>query len=295
MAEPETESSERDHGELIMARKLEAGNPLYDSMAWFPIPHVERRSLGYRALKRQIKLNLIAFADKYLNLYTPVADLGHPIALIRRLGLDCRGVIHVGANTGQEMESYRFAGLQSVVYIEPIPDVFMKLQRRIAGDSRHHAIKALCTEREGDDVDFYIASNDGQSSSIFEFGSHAEQHPDVTYRSKLRLQTTTLDHIIFDTPGIQPELLDCLVLDVQGAEANVLLGGERTLALCQFVFTEISEGGVYKGDVPFEEIIAMLKVHGFSLKCLDINRHGWGNAFFVKANPSRDFRPTRVG
>jgi len=252
-------------------------------------------SLGNQTLRRQIKISLIALARKYLNLYPLVADLGQPIQLIRRLGLDCRGVIHVGANDGQEMESYLSAGLESVVYIEPIPDVFMELQKRIAGDPRNRAINALCTEREGDEVDFYIASNGGHSSSIFEFGSHAERHPDVTYQSKLRLRTTTLDHIIFNTPGIRPELLDCLVLDVQGAEANVLSGGERTLALCQFVFTEISEGGLYKGDVPFEEIIAMLKGHGFLLKCLDINRHGWGNAFFVNPSRSRDFKLTPGG
>lgn len=251
-------------------------------------------SLGYGSLKWQIKLRLIALAHKFLDVYPPVADLGHPIELIRRLGLDCRGVIHVGANTGQEMRSYRSAGLESVIYIEPIPDVFRKLQRRIARDPRHRAINALCAEREGDEVTFYIASNGGQSSSIFEFGSHSELYPDVNYQSKLRLRTTTLDAIIFGTPGIRPELLDCLVIDVQGAEANVLLGGERTLSLCQFVFTEISEGGLYKGDVPFEKIIELLKGHGFVLKCLDINRDGWGNAFFVNPDRSKGVRPSRV-
>ena len=245
--------------------------------------------VGNRTLKSEIKQRFRRFACKYLDLYSDppvaVADLGHPLGLIKRLGLHCHGIIHVGANVGQEFESYRSAGLQSVLYIEPIPDVYTKLQKRISVDSRHRAINALCTEREGDEVDFHIASNGGQSSSIFQFGFHAERHPDVTYHAKLRLRTTTLDRIIFGTPGIRPELLDCLVLDVQGAEAIILLGGKRTLGLCQFVFAEVNEGGLYEGDVPYEKIIVdLLKEHGFLLKCLDINSDGWGNAFFV--NPS---------
>jgi FkbM family methyltransferase len=246
--------------------------------------------MAFQAVKRRIKQELTTLARRHLGLYldppTVVSDLGHPLGLIKRLGLECRGVIHVGANLGQEFDSYRRAALESVIYIEPIPEIFARLRTRISIDSRHLAINALCTDRDGDEVEFHVASNDGQSSSIFELGSHADRHPDVNYISTLRLQTTTLDRIIFETPAIRPELLDCLVLDVQGAEAKVFAGGQRTLGLCRFVFAEVSEGGLYRGDVPFEEIISILKGHGFVLRSLDINRDGWGNAFLVKPEPS---------
>ena len=112
---------------------------------------------------------------------------------------------------------------------------------------------------------------------------HAERHPQVRYVSTLRLRTSTLDRIVFETPSLDYRLLDCLVLDVQGAEAKVLAGAKRTLGLCRFVFVEVSEGGIYKGDMPKEAIFDMLKVEGFVLKSLDINWAGWGNAFLVKA------------
>jgi FkbM family methyltransferase len=211
-----------------------------------------------------------------------VSALGHPLGLIKRLGQQCHGVIHVGANIGQEFDSYCRAGLASVVYIEPIPELFAKLKQRVSLAAGHHAVQALCTESEGEEVAFYVASNNGESSSIFPFGSHADRHPHVTYQATLRLRTTTLDRIVFETPGIRHDLLDCLVIDVQGAEAKVLAGGTRTLQLCRFVFVEISEGGLYRGDAPFQEIILMLTRAGFLLKSLDLNRHGWGNAFFVK-------------
>jgi len=243
-------------------------------------------AMVFGTAKHRMRQRLTTLACRHLDLYRDppmtVSQMGHPLWLIERLGLECRGVIHVGANLGQEFDSYRRAGLASVIYIEPIPDVFAELQRRVSVDPRHIAVNALCADTDDTDVDFFIASNHGQSSSIFEFGWHAEQHPRVTYRSKLRLRTSTLDRIIFETPTIRRELLDCLVLDVQGAEAKVLAGSERTLGLCRFVFAEINEGGLYKGDVPFEDIISILKGHGFRLSSLDINRHGWGNAFFMR-------------
>jgi FkbM family methyltransferase len=238
-------------------------------------------------LKTAIKRRLTRLACRYLQLYTDppqlVSDMGNPIGLIKLLGLECRSVIHVGANIGQEFESYRRAGLESAVYVEPIPEIFAKLQARVSVDKRHHAINALCTDRVGDEVEFHVASNNGESSSILELGSHAVKHPEVGYVRTLKLRTTTLDHLIFETPSLDPRPFDCLVLDVQGAEAKVLAGAEQTLRQCRFVFAEVNDGGLYKGDATSEEIINMLKVRGFVLRSLDINRYGWGNAFFVKA------------
>lgn len=231
-------------------------------------------------------MQLTRLACRHLDVYPDppkrISELGHPLGLIREFGLRCRGVIHVGANRGEEFDAYRMAGLESVIYVEPIPEVFAQLEKRISADRRHHAINALCTDRDGDNVDFHVASNGGHSSSIFEFGTHAARLPHVQYVSTLRLRTTTLDRIVFDTPAIDPRPLDCLVMDVQGAEAKVLAGGKRTLAQCRFVFTEVGEGGLYKGDGPAEEIITLLKAEGFALKSLDIHYAGWGNAFFVK-------------
>ncbi|MGH7072969.1 MAG: FkbM family methyltransferase [Stellaceae bacterium] len=230
-------------------------------------------------------------ACRRLGLYTErvqtVNNLTDPVDMVRRLDLTCRGVIHVGAHIGQEFEDYRRDGLESVVYVEPIPEVFEKLKERVSVDSRFHPIQALCTDRDGDEVDFHVSSNNGGSSSIFPLGSHAIYYPRVTYVSTLRLRTTTLDSLIFNTPGLDPTPFDYLVMDVQGAEAKVLKGATRTLRQCRFVFAEVSEGGLYDGDVPFEGIMALLKEHGFRLKAIDLNKLDWGNAFFVKTDPNQ--------
>ena len=52
------------------------------------------------------------------------------------------GLVHVGANTGQERDLYESYGLE-VIWIEPIPDVFAELQENIKGHPRQSAYQEL--------------------------------------------------------------------------------------------------------------------------------------------------------
>jgi FkbM family methyltransferase len=237
------------------------------------------------AVKRFAKRRLIGLASRYLDMHVDpprsIVELSHPLGLLRGLGVHCSGVIHVGANNGQEFDSYISEGVERAVYIEPVPEVFKQLEARVAGHRNHRAIMALCADREGEEVTFNVSSNSGLSSSMLDFGRHAEAYPDVTYVSQLKLRTTTLDRVI-ETLGPDFGPLDCLVLDVQGAEAKVIAGAERTLATCKAVFTEVSEGGLYRGGADMERVLADLKRHGFKLKALELNKRDWGNALLVR-------------
>ena len=239
------------------------------------------------SLKSRIKSMLRSAAARHLDMVVrsaepDLSDLGHPLPLIERLGTKCKGVIHVGANSGQEFEAYRSADIGCVIYIEPIPHIFRILRDRISLDPRHIAVNALCSDRDGERVTFHVASNNGQSSSILKLGRHKSLHADVSYVSEILLRTSTLDRLIFDTPGIDANKLDCLVLDVQGAEAKVLAGATRTLSICRFVFAEVSTGGLYVDDCSFDSVVKTLQPHGFILHAMRLNRFGYGNAFFVR-------------
>src|SRR5437868_40730 len=98
-------------------------------------------------MQQRIKSWIRRVACQRLSLYPDpparISELSNPLGLIREFGRECRGVIHVGANLGQEFDSYRRAGLQSVVYIEPIPEIFARLEERVSIDPRHHAVQAL--------------------------------------------------------------------------------------------------------------------------------------------------------
>ena len=89
---------------------------------------------------------------------------------IDRYLASCSGVIHIGANCGQERHLYAQHQLP-VVWIEPLPEPFEVLTKNISGLANQVAIKALITDRDGDRRTLHVANNDGQSSSIFDFSS----------------------------------------------------------------------------------------------------------------------------
>ena len=83
----------------------------------------------------------------------------HPLHLITQMGRTTRGVLHVGANTGQEFEQYRDADIDLVVWVEADPETFRQLEATVSADPRHIALCGLCGPRDGETVTFYIASN----------------------------------------------------------------------------------------------------------------------------------------
>ena len=65
-----------------------------------------------------------------------------------QFGGHVRGVVHVGANTGQERLIYDKEGL-NVLWIEPIPSVFDTLVANIRALPKQRAVCALVTDQIG--------------------------------------------------------------------------------------------------------------------------------------------------
>jgi FkbM family methyltransferase len=191
--------------------------------------------------------------------------------LLRRTGQDrdaaymrqLRGVIHVGANTGQERAHYRQYGLR-VLWIEPVPEVFAQLQANLAGLVGQNALCALIADEEGREVDFHVASNDGLSSSMLELGRHKEVWPEVSYQRTLKLRTTTLDAMVRDGLIAPVAAFNGLVMDTQGSELMVLRGATALLRHIDFVKTEAADFESYVGCCQLAELGAFLGEHGFA-------------------------------
>ena len=107
------------------------------------------------------------------------------------------GVIHVGANIGQERDTYQAFGLQ-VIWVEPISEVFQRLTANLTGYSGQRALQALVTDQDDAEYTFHIASNDGQSSSIFDFQMHKDIWPQISYERDVTLRSTTLTSLFLD-------------------------------------------------------------------------------------------------
>jgi FkbM family methyltransferase len=208
------------------------------------------------------------------------------VAMIRRLGGTFRGTIQVGANKGQEIASYKAHGLEWAIMVEPLDEPFAELKQRLAGEEKYLAVQALCAGRPGIELDFYVASNEGQSSSILRPQRHLKEHPGVLFQHSVKMTTTTvdilLDELAKQIPAFELDCIDILCMDVQGAELEVLKGATALLQRAKYVFCELSYSGLYENDVPLEVLQDFLRGFGFRLNWIDINRHGWGDGLFIR-------------
>lgn len=190
-----------------------------------------------------------------------------------------KGVVHIGANTGQERDMYALCDLP-VVWIEPIPEVFATLQRNIAPYSDQVAVQALVTDQDGQECRLNIASNGGGSSSILEFAQHRDIWPGVTFERSIMMRSVTLPSV-FATQHLDPGAYDLLVLDTQGSELMVLRGAISMLGGFNQILAEAADFNAYAGGCKLEDIVAFLRAHGFretARQCFA--RHPVGGGYF---------------
>ena len=171
------------------------------------------------------------------------------------------GVIHVGANSGQERDTYKEHGLP-VIWVEAFAEVFEKLLQNIDGYPSQRAILALMTDADGAEYEFNVANNSGASSSIYQFGQHKDIWPQVEYVSKRTLRGSRLDTLLHQE-GISVEDYSALVLDVQGAELLVLKGAGKSLEKFRFVKAEAADFESYVGGCTVDGLNAYLSDFDF--------------------------------
>ncbi|MGE0114759.1 MAG: FkbM family methyltransferase [Steroidobacteraceae bacterium] len=172
-----------------------------------------------------------------------------------------------GSHTGQERDLYDKLGL-NVIWIEPIPHVFSKLQANLAPYPKQRAIRALVTDQDDAEKQFHVANNDGASSSILELKDHKDIWPEVGYTEALTLKTITLTSL-FEREQINPDSYQALVMDTQGSELLVLRGSIPILQCFRYVKTEVPDFESYANCRQLPEMENFMSEHGFS----ELSRH----------------------
>lgn len=175
------------------------------------------------------------------------------------------GIIHVGANSGQEREHYKLLGLD-VVWVEPIDEVYNKLIDNIAGFSRQIPVKSLLSDQSGIAIEFNIANNGGASSSILPFEQHAELWPDIQYQEIRRIVTTTLSDLMI-VNGFTTDVYQGLTLDVEGAELMVLRGAGDLLSGFRYIKCEVADFIPRTGSPTVKDLDDYLTSFGFRQLC----------------------------
>ena len=206
-----------------------------------------------------------------------------------------KGIIHIGANTGQELDAYIEAGIKNIVFIEPIPEVFKELKKNVLSYvhdqvSGVRLIQELIgdvpkeKEDEGVEVDFFITDNDGESSSYLPMKLHKEMHPDVKVVKTIKLKKRSFDWVV-KFYHIDLKNYNFLNMDIQGVEFFAMLGMKKSMPFFDFIYTEVNEKEIYEGNVLLPKMNAYLEMNGFSQKELNMTPNGWGDAFYVRNTP----------
>jgi FkbM family methyltransferase len=172
-----------------------------------------------------------------------------------------KGIVHIGAHRGAERHLYNAYDFD-VLWVEANPDTFAVLGTNIRHYPKQRGINGLISDTDGIEIPFYVASNSGASSSMYAFGKHSEIHPEVTTANELILKTRTMASLIAEK-DIQMDRYDALILDVQGAEMNVLMGMEAYLDGFEYLKIEAADYEAYQGGTTLREIRAYFDDRNF--------------------------------
>jgi FkbM family methyltransferase len=178
-----------------------------------------------------------------------------------RFLLDVSGVIHVGANTGQERDLYNLYDL-NVLWIEPIPSTFAELTGNIMSLKKQRALQALVTNVDNQEYNLYISNNEGLSSSILALKQHKDIWPDVEYMDSIALRSTTLVSLL-KKEKITLSDYQALVMDTQGSELLVLQGSIEVLNQFVYIKTEVPNFEAYEGCCQISDIAHFMKAHKY--------------------------------
>lgn len=152
----------------------------------------------------------------------------------------------------------------TVVWVEPIPEVFLQLQRHLRQYPKQTAVQALVSSGDGERVTFNVASNNGESSSMLAPGGHLESWPDVAFTRQIELETTSMATLLDRDDSTLPPR-SALVMDTQGSELMILTGATSVLNRFLYVKVEAPDFEAYVGCPSADDLSAFMAAQGFRL------------------------------
>jgi FkbM family methyltransferase len=191
------------------------------------------------------------------------------------------GIIHVGAHECEERSAYASCfNLQDsdVIWIEAQPDKIVMMQNAIP---TIRIYQACISNEDGNTVSFMITNN-GQSSSMLNFKTHAQEHPWVVESQRISLTTSKLDTFYDTHLAHEGKKYNFLNLDIQGAELMALKGAVKVLTQVDYIYAEVNTAELYENCGLINEIDDFLSQHGFKRVMTKMTKHGWGDAFYVR-------------
>lgn len=194
--------------------------------------------------------------------------------LVNNYNIKFKGILHVGAHECEELVDYeKYISRDKILWVEAMSEKVENSKKKYPDVIIEQAVISDKVEK----VTFNV-SNNGMSSSILEFGLHAEYHPTVSYVSSYETETTLLRDVICKY-NIDYNFIN---LDIQGVELRALKSMEEYLHKVDYIYTEVNSDQVYKNCDVVTDIDEYLKQFGFERELTYWTDWKWGDAFYMK-------------
>ena len=190
------------------------------------------------------------------------------------------GSFHIGAHECEELHFYNQIGLKAedVIWVEAIPlKVNQSIKRGIP-----NVYNAVITDKNDEEIIFNI-SNNVQSSSVLELGTHLQEHPGIVYINKIVSKSITID-TFFERNNLDSSKYNFWNFDIQGAELMALKGATKSIKYAKAIYLEVNEKELYKNCGLITEIDTFLLQYNFKRVLTNITQHGWGDALYIMHN-----------
>ena len=189
------------------------------------------------------------------------------------------GIIHIGAHKLEELPDYLKGNIKRIIWIEANPEKYQFIEERLQRFEKM-TLGKFAAGRKYDSLNLNLANN-GQSSSLLEFGTHKISYPDINYLSKIVVKTKPLDNWL-DENFEDKHLYNFINIDIQGFELEALRGMHKQLKVAQYVYLEVNFEQVYKGCSQLEDIDTFLSNFRFVRVGMRRTDKGWGDAIYAK-------------
>lgn len=202
--------------------------------------------------------------------------------LCEKFKVNITGVLHVGAHECEEQSFYINQGVDNkyIYWVEAMDNKVELIKNKFDNINIYQSVIDIVDNKE---VEFNIANN-GQSSSLLNFGTHSKHHPHVKMIGKKKLHTTRIDTFI-EKNQIPIKKLNFINLDIQGKELDALKSMGSYINHVEYIYTEVNTEKVYKDCGLLNEIDEYLKDKGFNRVALKMwGKCGWGDAFYIRSN-----------
>lgn len=185
-----------------------------------------------------------------------------------------KGIIQIGANSGQEV-GYFSQLTNNIILIEPIPQLADYLRRLYP----NYTILQCGLGSTNEIMDLYLASNNGESSSVLKPLNHPEYYPDILFENSIKIQVQTFESLI-DEYNIDMNNFNILISDAQGYDLEAIKGFGNYIKYFELIIAEYINSNLYEDDASLNDMINYLTPLGFELVDTFDENLGAGNAVF---------------